>query len=103
MYFADPPTSLWSGVSRLLINDVVVNGEDQTSINSCKFSDFATLLLLPMVFTHSIPVRYVTGCATPNTAPRNAVLRSIARTQARPDGLRSSAPTSISKSPFKFI
>jgi hypothetical protein len=57
--------------------DVVVNGEDHTPINASRFSVFVTSLLSPMVFTHFIPVLNVAGCATANTAPRNAVLRSM--------------------------
>ncbi|HEY8734861.1 MAG TPA: hypothetical protein VIL90_09870, partial [Puia sp.] len=86
-----------------LIKDVVVYGVEQTAMRSSKFSVFATFLLSPIAFTQFIPVSYVAGCATAKTAPRNAVLRSMDLTHASPVVLRSSAPTSRSKSPFAFI
>src|ERR1700675_2619867 len=103
MQVGDAPTSRWSGESLLLIKDVVVKGDDQIPIKFFKVSVFATFLLLPMAFTHSIPVRNVAGWATAETAPRNAVVRSMDWTHASPDVRRSSAPTSRSKFPFTLI
>src|ERR1700674_2463387 len=98
-----PPVSRWHGESRLLIKEIVVNGEDQMLINSSKFSAFATILLSPIAFTQFIPASNVFGCATAVIAPRNADVRSIDWTHAGPVVFLSSAPTSISRSPFMKI